>query len=70
MGEIARTWVSLSGPDSVHGIIPSPLMKYERGPDSEVSTGGILPEYQVCAEKDSLQLRGSGNIDLNLMEME
>ena len=47
MGEIARTLVSLSGPDSVHGIIPSPLVKYERGPNSEVSTGGILPEYQL-----------------------
>ena len=30
MGEVARTMVSLSGPDSVHGIIPSPLVKYER----------------------------------------
>jgi predicted Rossmann-fold nucleotide-binding protein len=47
MGEIARTLVSLSGPDSVHGIIPAPLVKYERGPDSEVSTGGMLPEYSV-----------------------
>jgi hypothetical protein len=70
MGEIARTLVSLSGPDSVHGIIPSPLVKYERGSDSEVSTGGILPEYRVRVEKDSLQLRVSGNIDSNLMEME
>jgi predicted Rossmann-fold nucleotide-binding protein len=47
MGEIARSLVSLSGPESVHGIIPAPLVKYERGPDSEVSTGGILPEYSV-----------------------
>jgi predicted Rossmann-fold nucleotide-binding protein len=47
MGEIARTLVSLSGPDSVHGIIPAPLVKYERGPDSDHSTGGILPEYHV-----------------------
>jgi predicted Rossmann-fold nucleotide-binding protein len=70
MGEIARTLVFLSGPDSVHGIIPSPLVKYERGPDSDVSTGGILPEYQVCVEKGSLKLRESGNIDSNLMEME
>jgi uncharacterized protein (TIGR00730 family) len=31
MGEIARTLVSLSGPESVHGIIPAPLVKYERG---------------------------------------
>lgn len=31
MGEIARTLVSLSGPDAVHGIIPAPLVRYERG---------------------------------------
>ncbi|OAL42641.1 hypothetical protein IQ07DRAFT_669098 [Pyrenochaeta sp. DS3sAY3a] len=30
MGEIARTLVSLSGPSSVHGIIPQPLVKFEQ----------------------------------------
>ena len=30
MGEVARTLVSLSGPDSVHGIIPAPLVQYEQ----------------------------------------
>lgn len=30
MGEVARTLVSLSGPDSVHGIIPTPLVRYEQ----------------------------------------
>jgi uncharacterized protein (TIGR00730 family) len=30
MGELARTLVSLSGPDSVHGIIPAPLVKHEQ----------------------------------------
>ncbi|KAL1306600.1 hypothetical protein AAFC00_005284 [Neodothiora populina] len=30
MGEVAKTLVSLSGPDSVHGIIPEALMRYER----------------------------------------
>lgn len=30
MGEIARTLVALSGPSSVHGIIPAPLVKYEQ----------------------------------------
>jgi uncharacterized protein (TIGR00730 family) len=34
MGELARTLVSLSGPDSVRGVIPEPLVKYEQGPDS------------------------------------
>lgn len=32
MGEIARTLVSLSGPNSVHGIIPEALVRYERDP--------------------------------------
>jgi predicted Rossmann-fold nucleotide-binding protein len=31
MGEVARTLVSLSGPEAVHGIIPAPLIKHERG---------------------------------------
>ncbi|OBT58469.1 hypothetical protein VE04_01510 [Pseudogymnoascus sp. 24MN13] len=35
MGEIARTLVSLSGPSSVHGIIPEPLVVFEQGPDSK-----------------------------------
>lgn len=60
MGEIARTLVSLSGPTSVHGIIPAPLVKYERGPDSEAASihsrengtgtpenGDGLPEYNI-----------------------
>lgn len=33
MGELARTLVSLSGPDSVHGIIPEALVRYERDPN-------------------------------------
>ncbi|KAI9672053.1 MAG: hypothetical protein M1831_001866 [Alyxoria varia] len=31
MGQLARTLVSLSGPSSVHGIIPDALIKYEAG---------------------------------------
>ena len=30
MGEIARTLVSISGPDSVHGIIPAALKEFEQ----------------------------------------
>lgn len=30
MGEIARTLVSLAGPDSVHGIIPDALIQFEQ----------------------------------------
>lgn len=52
MGEIARTLVSLSGPDAVHGIIPEPLVKYERDPTytSSVVNGNkklAIPEASV-----------------------
>jgi uncharacterized protein (TIGR00730 family) len=51
MGEVARTLASLSGPESVHGIIPAPLVKYERGPDSQSasshSTPDSLPAYET-----------------------
>lgn len=30
MGEVARTLVSLSGPEAVHGVIPAPIRKYEQ----------------------------------------
>lgn len=33
MGELARTLVSLSGPEAVHGVIPEALVKYEQGYD-------------------------------------
>lgn len=32
MGEVARTLVSLKGPEAVHGIIPEALVNYERDP--------------------------------------
>lgn len=33
MGELAKTLVSLAGPESVHGIIPEALVRYERDPN-------------------------------------
>lgn len=49
MGETARTLVALAGPESVHGIIPAPLVKYERGPNSAAGeiTSGSLPSYET-----------------------
>ena len=51
MGEIARTLVALTGPESVHGIIPAPLVKYERGPASQSasdhSRSDSLPAYEM-----------------------
>jgi uncharacterized protein (TIGR00730 family) len=51
MGEVARSLVALSGPDSVHGVIPAPLIKYEQGPNSVAASnnGGKMgtPEESV-----------------------
>ena len=33
MGELAKTLVSLSGPEAVHGVIPKPLIKTEQAFD-------------------------------------
>jgi uncharacterized protein (TIGR00730 family) len=44
MGEVARTLVSISGPESVHGIIPAPLVKYERGPQSQTPSNHLTPD--------------------------
>lgn len=41
MGEVAKTLVSLSGPDSVHGIIPEALIKYEQNWDPEENGGKL-----------------------------
>jgi uncharacterized protein (TIGR00730 family) len=54
MGEVAKTLVSLSGPDSVHGIIPEALVRYERDPtytskqvDNASGTNMAVPEEAV-----------------------
>ncbi|KAF1961185.1 lysine decarboxylase-like protein-like protein [Byssothecium circinans] len=46
MGEVSRTLVSLSGPTSVHGIIPQPLVQYEQShdPSSPTSTSHTISE--------------------------
>jgi hypothetical protein len=47
MGEVAKTLVSLKGPNSVHGIIPEALVKYERDGTYEVKQGRAIPEESV-----------------------
>ncbi|KAG9229811.1 hypothetical protein BJ875DRAFT_473921 [Amylocarpus encephaloides] len=52
MGMLAKTLVSLSGPQSVHGIIPDALVKYERDPEAGATvkpTGETctLPDYEI-----------------------
>ena len=51
MGQVAKTLVELSGPDSVHGIIPSPLIKYEQVPNSNSASNYV---GDAGAPKESL----------------
>lgn len=44
MGEVAKTLVSLSGPQAVHGIIPAALMKFERGWTEGGSAAAVIDE--------------------------
>lgn len=44
MGEIAKTLVSLKGPDSVHGIIPEALVRYERDPNYTSTSKDHTPD--------------------------
>ncbi|KAH7370642.1 hypothetical protein BKA65DRAFT_532240 [Rhexocercosporidium sp. MPI-PUGE-AT-0058] len=51
MGEVARTLVSLSGPSSVQGIIPAPLMQQEQRTDETIKTTYEGREIEVPDEK-------------------
>lgn len=53
MGEIAKTLVSLSGPSAVHGIIPDPLIRYERNLPSASSTPDPAPAASAAAPSNS-----------------
>lgn len=56
MGELAKTLVSLSGPKSVHGIIPAALMKYEQGWDpSDPSSAGKAVDEAVFGKTTVVQ---------------
>lgn len=46
MGELAKTLVSLSGPDSVLGVIPDALLKYERAYEN-----GTKPDPQKIIDE-------------------
>ena len=48
MGELAKTLVSLSGPDSVHGVIPRALLRYER---NYIENGADIDPQSVIDEK-------------------
>ena len=42
MGEVAKTLVSLSGPQAVHGIIPKALLSHEARPQTDPVTGDSI----------------------------
>lgn len=44
MGELARTLVSLSGPQAVHGIIPEALVQYEQDGGSSTDAKNTINE--------------------------
>jgi uncharacterized protein (TIGR00730 family) len=51
MGEVAKTLVSLSGPSSVHGIIPEALIKYEQNWDPSQAEDSVKDVGKVIDEK-------------------
>ncbi|KAF2156171.1 hypothetical protein K461DRAFT_265598 [Myriangium duriaei CBS 260.36] len=44
MGEVAKTLVSLSGPEAVHGIIPQALVRFERDWGQEKKVSEVIDE--------------------------
>jgi uncharacterized protein (TIGR00730 family) len=53
MGELARTLVSLSGPNSVHGIIPQALMKYEQGDSKNLPDESVYGQTTIVQDMHS-----------------
>jgi uncharacterized protein (TIGR00730 family) len=73
MGELARTLVSLSGPSSVLGIIPSALIQYEQSnqaPDREqygstITVNSMHTRKQLMARHVVAGAKGSGFVALS-----
>lgn len=59
MGEIAKTLVSLSGPDAVHGVIPEALLRYERGN----TTNGEKEQQETVEDVTKDLIKEKGLID-------
>ena len=62
MGQVARELVALSGPDSVHGIIPSALIKYEQGPHKTPASNAAAMKKSPSVVEEKLQ-NGEPTID-------
>lgn len=52
MGELARTLVSLSGPSSVHGVIPEALVRLEALYDSTTTTTATASEIGAIIKEE------------------
>ncbi len=74
MGEVARTLVSLSGPEAVHGVIPEALIQFEQGGRSPIDENivgrtTVVPDMhtrkQLMAKKVMEGGPGSGFVALS-----
>lgn len=63
MGELARTLVSLSGPDAVHGVIPAALMEFEQAGRPNISGGTDGGGAEKAGEKEGGGEGGANAID-------
>ncbi|KAJ8606266.1 hypothetical protein MRB53_041088 [Persea americana] len=55
MGELARTLVSLSGPSSVHGVIPLALMRYEAHAEALAAGGKGMIDEEVYGQTTTVK---------------
>jgi uncharacterized protein (TIGR00730 family) len=70
MGEVSRTLVSLSGPKSVHGIIPRALIRSEKDPNARVAipTNGEPKRAERTMSSEQLQrIDSSGDPDAQIV---
>ena len=56
MGELAKTLVSLSGPSSVHGVIPKALIRMEKGYDgTPIGEAGKRKEAEKTVSREEME---------------
>ncbi|EEP78206.1 conserved hypothetical protein [Uncinocarpus reesii 1704] len=68
MGEIARTLVSLAGPEAVHGVIPSALVRVEKGYNASamLAGNGNRQEEKLSKEPERIIPQSSSTEKVNL----
>jgi uncharacterized protein (TIGR00730 family) len=62
MGQVARELVALSGPDSVHGIIPAALIKYEQGNSAASDVGTTTTTSNGTSSTSTIDPRVYGRV--------